>query len=358
MKKYFFVIMVLILGACATPNTSPPGITSIMEAEEAQRQFAYTLDRRRSEALRLQKIGNQVLAANADFCPNTRQLFGVWLHTSHDYNRNIRSAAEIHYNINEEPSIYFVVPGSAADIAGLQQGDTLISIDSQPTTSGKQATKKITAQLKKLVEADEIRPISFEVMRDEDPLSIAITPQIICGYPLSLADSDSINAYANGKGIFVTRGMMRFAESDEELALIISHELAHNTEGHVEAKMRNTIVGGIGGLAIDILFAAGGVNTGGAFTDAGMDIGQVAYSEAFEAEADYVGTYFLHRTGMDTVNVAHFWRKMAAENPRSITAVTTHPTSTSRFLRIRAAIKEIEDKQSGGQKIVPNLVSK
>jgi len=356
MKKYLLFLMIMVVGACTTPNTAPPGISSIMEAEEAQRQFAYTLDRRRAEALRLQEVGNQVLAANAEFCPRTRQLFGFRTHTRHDYGRKIRTAAETHYHINEEPKVYFVVAGSAADLAGLQQGDTLISIDNKPALTGKRATKKITTHLKSLAKSTKNRPIRLEIMRNEEQLFINVTPQITCGYPLSLADSDSINAYADGKGIFITRGMMRFVESDEELALVIAHELAHNTKGHVEAKMRNAIVGGIGGLAVDILLAAGGVNTGGAFTDAGMDIGQAAYSESFEAEADYVGTYFLSRTKIDTANIEHFWRRMAAENPRSITAAITHPTSASRFLRIRAAIKEIETKRSEGKKLVPNLV--
>ena len=33
--------------------------------------------------------------------------------------------------------------------------------------------------------------------------------------------------------------MLRFVETNEELALIIGHEMAHNTRGHIEAKLGN-----------------------------------------------------------------------------------------------------------------------
>ena len=34
-------------------------------------------------------------------------------------------------------------------------------------------------------------------------------------------------------------GMLRFAQQDEELALIVGHELAHNSRGHIAAKTAN-----------------------------------------------------------------------------------------------------------------------
>ena len=41
-------------------------------------------------------------------------------------------------------------------------------------------------------------------------------------------------AFADGTKVFLTRGMMRFAQSDEELALVVAHETAHNIMGHID----------------------------------------------------------------------------------------------------------------------------
>ena len=56
----------------------------------------------------------------------------------------------------------------------------------------------------------------------------------MCSYPVRLVNDQIINAFADGKNIIVTAGLMRFVESDDELALIVGHELAHNTMEHIQ----------------------------------------------------------------------------------------------------------------------------
>ena len=110
-------------------------------------------------------------------------------------------------------------------------------------------------------------------------------PAMVCNYPTFLRDDDSVNAFADGSRIIVTSGLMRFAEADDELAFVIGHELAHNTMGHIESKTGNMILGGIVGA---ILTGLSGVNV----IDPMMQVGVLAFSQAFEAEADYVGVYY------------------------------------------------------------------
>ena len=83
------------------------------------------------------------------------------------------------------------------------------------------------------------------------------------------------------------------------------------------------------------------------------------YSQEFEAEADYVGIYYLERAGYSTENVANFWRDMAVEHPGSINQshTSTHPATPERFLEINAAIKEIEEKKKSNQQLIPNIVA-
>ena len=89
-----------------------------------------------------------------------------------------------------------------------------------------------------------------------------------------------------------------------------------------------------------------------------MQVGALAFSQEFEAEADYVGVYHAARAGYDTRKAAYFWRRMAAAHPRAIGLQgTTHPSSANRFLAVEAASKEVAEKRAGGTRLVPEMKS-
>ena len=77
--------------------------------------------------------------------------------------------------------------------------------------------------------------------------------------------------------------------------------------------------------------------------------------DAFEQEADYVGMYFMERAGYNSTGVADFWRRYAAESPKSVSKRTTHPTSPERFIAIERTHREIAHKKAAGQPLIPNL---
>ena len=93
-----------------------------------------------------------------------------------------------------------------------------------------------------------------------------ITPVKACDYTVLLANDEKMNAFADGKGIGITTGMMRFVEDDTELSLVMSHELAHNVMSHVGVKKRNLILSTI----LDIIAFGFGVNTQGVFGTLGV----------------------------------------------------------------------------------------
>jgi predicted Zn-dependent protease len=189
--------------------------------------------------------------------------------------------------------------------------------------------------------------LSLVVRRRNAEVSITATPEIVCAYPVALIQDDSLNAFADGNAIYITQGMYRFAQADEELQLIIAHELAHNAEGHIDRKRGNALLGGI----VDVVAAAYGVDTGGAFSNATSRL----YSQDFEREADYVGMYMLGRAGVATFEAANFWRRMAAEYPASIRGYygSTHPASAERWTNIDAAHAEIGRKLEAGSTLLP-----
>jgi predicted Zn-dependent protease len=79
------------------------------------------------------------------------------------------------------------------------------------------------------------------------------------------------------------------------------------------------------------------------------------FSQEFEAEADYVGMYFMARAGYDIDGVEEFWRRMSAENPRGIRLAYTHPNNAARFVGLAATGEEIASSQSAGLPLRPRM---
>jgi predicted Zn-dependent protease len=118
------------------------------------------------------------------------------------------------------------------------------------------------------------------------------------------------------------------------------------------------MVAGAGiGLVFDILAAVAGVNTGGDFMRIGAGAGAGAFSQDFEAEADYVGVYLMARGGYDIGLAPNFWRRMAVIHPGSIKTnhSSTHPSAPERFVALEGAVGEIRAKLAAGKPLTPEV---
>ena len=78
-------------------------------------------------------------------------------------------------------------------------------------------------------------------------------------------------------------------------------------------------------------------------------------SQGFELEADYVGVYLMALTGLEIETSPDFWRRMATRNPGSIDYAYTHPTAPERFLSMEKVVVEIQEKQSRGEVLKPEI---
>jgi hypothetical protein len=342
-------------GIFAKPNTVAPRATKAAVDAEAQHQVDYMLDMRLAEVARVDAIADKLLRANADLCPDTRAKLGFSAIAVGDLKGPLGDAAVRRWGASEQLQVISVTPEGAARAAGLQIGDRLESLNGSPVETGGKALANWTRQLAGVLESDPAS-VRLTVRRAGELRAIEIAPLRACAYDVVLdTEAKEINAYADGKRIVVTRPMYRLASSDPELALVIAHELAHDAKRHISAQRRNATVGMLGGAAVDILIAATtGVNTQGAFTKAGGQVGASAYSPEFESEADYVGLYFMARAGFPIEGAENFWRKMGAEHPESIFLRGSHPPTSERYLAIAAAREEISAKIAAMASLTPN----
>ena len=176
-----------------------------------------------------------------------------------------------------------------------------------------------------------------------------------CNFDVALAEEGGLNAYADGEKVVMFPEMVAFTKNDAELALVLSHELAHNIMRHPDSTKQNVAVGGILGSLIDSVAAAQGINTGGALGQLGAQGAQLRYSKGFETEADYVGIYIMQRAGYDVSNVGEFWRRMSTQNPDGIYVGSTHPTNPDRYLTIQKTINEVQAKKNAGAPLIPEI---
>jgi predicted Zn-dependent protease len=141
------------------------------------------------------------------------------------------------------------------------------------------------------------------------------------------AGENSINAGTTSGKIIVTEGMMHFVNSDDELAMILGHELAHLTQGHVQrGEMNNTLLGL--GSAIAGVFMPGA-------SQATSLVGQMFlnhFNQDQEREADRVGLQYAYAAGYDPNTAVRVMDRMAQEVPETATAgfFSSHPGSVER----------------------------
>lgn len=315
----------LLLAACASVATRLPEVSlPDLEAEQHhQEKLAFDEISRLQE--RLLKVAYPILSANTEICPKTRRDIGVRTHSLKSYSKALRDGAARERGAKDKPHVLFVLPGSSAERAGIKAGDQLLDLMGNPIGANSKALRALIEPEKGGLKPTQSR--ALYVQRGEDRINASLTPIEICDYKIKLSMRSTINAYATGREITITSGMMNFTKNDEELALIIGHELAHNTMGHIRKIVGNTILSG---------FAT-------------------RYTRPFESESDYVGLYYLARAGYDMTEVEDVWRRMALIGPRSVARAKTHPTYPDRFLRLAAARREIAAKQAAGLPLIPNF---
>jgi len=312
-------LAVVILGGwlagCAGLDTRLPDIGSDALRVETETQQGIALEEMQRLTKRLSAVNWRMGVANAGLCPRVRDVSGFSTRSVKDMDKALREGAIREMGLTEEPTVWQVAEGSPAEAAGIEIGDRIL-IDGEV----KGVRDK---RVKAAVEAGRLR------VRKADGREVDVTIETVpvCDYAVTVSMSPAINAYATGRSVTVTSGMMNFVQSDDELALIVGHELAHNTMGHIRKIVGNYI----------------------------LSLGGTRYTRPFESEADYVGLYYLARAGYEMEGVEDFWRRLAKVSAKGTTRAKTHPTSSERFLRIAAARDEILAKRAAGEALVPNF---
>lgn len=341
-------IFVLSIGmAACTPTSKFPTVDAELAKAEAYKQQMAALKIKLKQENRLANIAHPILTSNVELCgKRIAHRVGSTFMTLDSIEKDWREVYSDHLGLTDSITAISVAAGSPAASAGLMTGDVIIGLNEKTYGSGKRQLKRFSKHITKLNRAsgDEL---TLRIQRNSKPHVLTLEPAPICDHGVIMTNTNDVNAWADGNNIYISSGMLRFAEDDTEIAVVVGHELAHNTRNHMRAKATNRVFGALLGAVVS---AASGVNV----TDLGAQAGQQAFSQDFESEADYVGIYHAARAGFDIEHAAAFWRKMSEIHPGSIhLAGSTHPSTAKRFLAVENAVEEINTKRAENIALIP-----
>lgn len=327
----------LLLGACAgtsrpTRNLSPEDRARVAREAELQAEMALTSMRENGD--RLSRVALPIQQAAVPFCPDSRlrTRYGYRAVALESFPEEFRDAASRLYGIDHRVALLSVTPGSPMAEAGFRAGDRVRGVNGFAVRPGKAGLSDLDRRLR------DGGSNSFRVARGVEEHLAEVTGLPVCGEAPVVLDGDSTtNAFTDGENTYLTQGMMGFVESDDELAMVVAHELGHIVAGHVQKKKRNALWGALGGALLDGLAARyGGVDTRGAYSEALATAASRKYSQDFENEADAIGAEILAAAGIDFFDAINFWRRISMESPGGVAAShsASHPSSPERFIRL------------------------
>ncbi len=172
-----------------------------------------------------------------------------------------------------------------------------------------------------------------------------------------IVDMSEPNAFAlPGGHIYVTRGLLALVNSEDELAGVIGHEIAHVTARHASRRIGAAIamapvniVTGITGFVTGIVSPSLGSVIAGSGRVMTEGLVLAPFSRSQENEADEIGQHLAAKAGYDPIGIAHFLHTLdryvlllTGGEPPSFNFLASHPMTPDRVEKTTARAQEIE----------------
>jgi predicted Zn-dependent protease len=151
-----------------------------------------------------------------------------------------------------------------------------------------------------------------------------------------------------GGKIVVYEGLLKLISSDDELATVLGHEVAHAVARHSNERMSQELVAQYGAAILGQALSnksAAVQQVGNTVFGLGAQLGvMLPYSRKHELEADYMGLVLMTMAGYDSNKALTFWEKMAQASggANDNDLFSTHPSDSKRIAQIRAYLPEMQ----------------
>ncbi len=314
--------VIALLIATAAPMPAPAGGLD-----------AASLEALRAIDLRLATIAHRLVTANAPLCQDQAPATGMVVHAINQYDRDTQPAARQVFGFSAPIAVEGVVPGSPAAAAGVSADDGLLSIGPRALTASTAPPSSVDRDLALSLLEGAASPVRVTVTRGGgEARDIAINAPAGCRSRFEVLLGPAMTAQADGKVVQIG---VRFFERyrDDEVAVIVAHELAHNILRH---RVRLEAAGVKGGLLGEI-----GRNA---------SLGQAA-----ELEADQLGVVLLYNAGYDSASAARFWQQRGGDIDGGLFRSRTHPATKRRVAAIDTAAASLTEQQ---RPVIPPILAR
>ncbi len=295
---------------------------------------AATFDAIRAVDGRMAAIAYRLTTANAALCRTLAPTPGWALHAIGQYDPATRDQARRSFGFEAPIAVEAVVPGSPAERAGIQAGDSIVRIDNIPLPTAdapraaSSAVRDTTVNLIAALPTE--RPLQVDLLRGGRSRSVSIAASPGCRSAFEVLLVPGMAASADGRIVQIG---VRFFEryTDDEVAVVIGHELSHNILRHA-ARLE-----------------AAGVKRG-LLAEVGRN-GRLFRTT--EDQADLLGMYLLRNAGYDPQIAVRFWREHGGDVDGGLFRSRTHPSSAARAKALEEEIARIP--AGAGKVYVPPL---
>ena len=290
---------------------------------------------------RLYRVAAPLLLNNTELCTHfARRIIGFTAKNQYSYSSEYVEFARNGLGLDERLRIGNVLPGSGAEAAGLERGDILLSTGDRQLPKGADAERAAASMLADAVEGSST--LELTVLRDSERISTTVRLTPACAVVIDLGNSPLINSYADGRRVMVTRGMLDFVQSDDELAYVLAREIATNI---VSTAPRSDVA-----ALIDRLHTLG-VQPGGPADD----IAPPPFNVATDLAADRMALYLLARAHYRLAGVHDFWQQLATIDPADMRTshAAMHAPIAERLGAIAGELPVVRMKEKTGRPLTP-----
>ena len=286
---------------------------------------------RQSDA-RVAAVAYRLALAGRGLCPETFPLTGMLFHHLAEYLPEDRATMLARSRIDRGPGILTVLPETPAAAAGLAAGDVLLAVNGAPFPSPTAiAAEPKRKKWRMMVEASEARleaalrqgPARLTVLRDGRELALTLNSVGGCVGRVRLARSTQMNAFSLRGYVVMTTAMLGYVRSDEELSVVLGHELAHSILGHEGVRDEEGILQGLGIKPNNVWKR--------------------------EAQADRLGLRLMAAAGYDLDAAIPFWRRYLSKYDWFPQIFRSHPSLKARQRIAREEIDAIRRERAAAK---------
>lgn len=312
--------------------------TPAAEAAVASPEKTAALQRWVAQQDRLERVAAPLLLNNVKLCQrHARPVSGFNARTKYAFSSAFVAEAGSALGLDERLRIVSVMPASGAASSGLLNGDILVAAEGELFPTGQDAESAAVLLLRRKMRGRT--SVNLQLLREEKKINLRVPFTSACGMTVLLGNSDAVNSYADGNRLLITRGMLNFTQSDQELAYVLAKEIAHNALSRaVRPSMRSVID-----------------NLHGNPSASGKMVKISPYKPVVDATADKIALYMLARSGYDIDAVPDFWKRLATAYPMTLESSHTslHPSTNYRLSVISQIVKTIKLKQQNQLPLIP-----